>query len=92
VTLRYFPLAVVSALCLAACAAKPLPHVQTQYVDRPVAVACIDKADLPAEPAPIGALPGDARQAADLLAAKVMDYKAGWREWLALAGPCTRAP
>jgi len=77
---------------LNACATKPLPHVQIQYVDRPVAVACIDKGDLPAEPAPIGALPGDARQAADLLAAKVMDYKAGWREWLALAGPCTRAP
>jgi len=86
---RYHLLALFT---LTACSTPPVPHVQIQRVPIPTPVACIDKADLPAEPAPIGTLPGDARQAADLLASKVMDYKAGWREWLALAGPCTRAP
>jgi hypothetical protein len=79
-------------LALAACAAKPLPHVQIQYVDRPVAVPCIDAKDVPRKPGPVGKLPGDARQAADILGAKLSEVNPVVDSLYALIGPCTRAP
>lgn len=80
------------SLLVGACATKPLPHVQIQYVDRLVPVACIDKVDLPKKPAPVGKLPGDARQAADILGAKLSEIYPVVDDLYALIGPCTRAP
>lgn len=82
-------LALTIPLLLAACATIPEPRIVTKEVLVPVSQPCIRKSDIPVEPKPIGALPANASQAADLLAAKLIDYKAGWKEMLAIVGPCT---
>ena len=55
----------------------------------PVASPCIRTADLPAPVPPAGRLPGDARQAADLLGALVLQLRANERLLRALIAACT---
>lgn len=83
--MRYLPL----MLPLAACAT-PAVRVETQRVEIPVPVACIDRDKVPAIVAPTGKLPMDARQAADALAAKVLELRGTDRELRALVGGCLR--
>jgi len=76
--------AVVLLLCtLAACQHRP----GTRTI--PVASPCIRAADLPAPVPPAGRLPDDARQAADLLAALVLQLRANERLLRALIAACT---
>lgn len=55
----------------------------------PIASPCISAGDVPAPVPPIGRLPDDARQAADLLAATVLALRGNERLLRALIGPCT---
>ena len=55
----------------------------------PVASPCIRAADLPAPVPPAGRLPEDARQAADLLGALVLQLRANERLLRALIAACT---
>ena len=76
---------VFAALLLLAatgCAHGPAP------VDLPVATPCIDRADVPPAVPPVGALPDDARQAADRLGAVVLLLRANERLLRALVAPC----
>lgn len=72
---------ILAGLSLASCAGTPA--IKTQIVEKriPVPVACIDKARIPTQPALLGVLPPDARQAADALAAKAKELR-GWGQSL----------
>jgi len=72
--------ALLLALLLGACGA-PAPIVKLQPVEVrvPVPVACVDRKDIPVEPARVGALPDDARVAADLLGDKVLELRHAFR-------------
>lgn len=61
-----------AALALAGCShSEPAVRVETIRVNVPV--ACVDRADIPAKPAPLGARPADARSALDLALAKLVE-------------------
>ena len=77
--------ALVGLLLLGACAHTP------REVRVPVAVPCVDAADIPPEVPPTGALPEDVRIAADLLGAKVLELRGTDRELRGLLRGCTRA-
>lgn len=81
---------IAGMLALAGCATPQAGiKVQMQTADVPVAVACVKKADIPAEPALIGPLMPDARQAADLLGATDLRVR-GWGHQLqALLTACS---
>lgn len=82
-------LAIPALLALSACATPQAgirDHIVT--VDRPVPVACVKKADIPAQPAHVGVLPPDARQAADLLGAVDLKLRNYGAQLLALLGAC----
>ncbi len=79
-------------ILLAGCATAPAPKIETQVVKEPVPVRCVDPAKVPVEPAKTGALPSDARAAADTLAAKVLELRGYGRELIALIGPCEVDP
>lgn len=85
---------VASCLALAACAAHtPPPAIKAQVVETkvPVAVACIDKARVPAMPARVGdQLTGDAVHDASLLARADLALRSALDQALALIGPCTK--
>ena len=55
----------------------------------PVARPCIDAAAVPSPVPPAGPLPADARQAADLLGAVILQLRANERVLRALIEPCT---
>ncbi len=58
-------------------------------VEIPVAVPCVKAVDVPAPVPPAGRLPADARQAADLLAAVVIQLRANERLLRAMIAACT---
>lgn len=83
-------LVIPALLALAACTTPSTgirDHLVT--VDKPVPVACVVKASIPPEPAHIGILPPDARQAADVLGAVDLKLRNYGAQLLALIGPCT---
>ena len=83
--MRRATFAVLAALlALAACRQPPAE------LEIPVARPCIDSADVPAPVSPAGPLPDDARQAADLLGAVILQLRANERILRALIAPCTR--
>lgn len=65
-------LAVIAALALAGCAHRE-PAVRVETVRVNVPVACIDPADVPDRPAPLGRRPADARPALDVALAKLVE-------------------
>ncbi|MDB5540901.1 MAG: hypothetical protein JWQ89_2628 [Devosia sp.] len=67
------------------------PAVRTITVEKkvPVPVPCVAKADIPVEPGPVGILPPDARNAADVLAAKLNDVRGWGHKQAALLIGCT---
>jgi hypothetical protein len=84
-----------AALALAGCAttraAEPAVEVRTVEVRVPVAVRCVDPADVPAEPAQVGSrLSGQAAHDADLLASSAIQLRQWGRELRALITPCMR--
>lgn len=84
-----------AAFTLAGCAAHPTPPVIEARVERvevPVAVACVDPADVPAEPARVGdQLTGDATHDAGVLAAVDLRLRATLDKVLALMKGCVTA-
>ncbi|HET9427093.1 MAG TPA: hypothetical protein VFO69_01915 [Allosphingosinicella sp.] len=59
-------------------------------VEIPVARPCIAAADVPPSVPPAGRLPDDARHAADLLGAVILQLRANERLLRALIAPCTQ--
>ena len=59
-------------------------------IEIPVALPCIEATRVPPPVPPAGDLPADARQAADLLGAVVLQLRANERLLRALIAPCTR--
>jgi hypothetical protein len=80
------PLTAVAMLCLASCAAKPLPRVETVTVKVPVPVACIDPSQIPPRPAK-PAMPNDAIAAL----AVALGWLADWDAWGATVEPMLKA-
>lgn len=86
----------VLVLALAGCATGPRGiEVRTVEVVKPVPVACVTRDQIPAEPATIESQHGrgwqaavSSTQAADLLAASVLEVRGALREALALLGGC----
>lgn len=70
-------------LLLAGCQHRPAE------IQIPVAQPCIDAAEVPPKVPPAGPLPDDARQAADLLGAVILQLRANERVLRALVAPCT---
>lgn len=85
-------LIIASLLALSGCATVPPaePRIITQVVKEPVAVACIDKSLIPAEPEAVALPLSDARLAADIAASQALKYHAWGRELFALIQPCTK--
>jgi hypothetical protein len=86
---------VLLAVALSACARPAVPppavEVRTVTVDRPVAVPCVRKSDIPAEPAKIGdRLTGDARRDLDLVSASALRLRAWGRQMVAVLTGCAR--
>ena len=80
---------VAGAITLAACShTEPAVRVEIQRVEVPVPIRCIDPQDVPAPVPPVGTLPSDARNAADILAAAVLQLRAADRELRALIQGC----
>lgn len=84
-----------TAFTLAGCAAHPTPPVIEARVERvevPVAVACVDPADVPTVPARAGEqLTGDAAHDAGVLAAVDLRLRAAVDKALALMKGCVTA-
>jgi hypothetical protein len=76
--------ALILVLLLSGCASGP------KIVKVPVAVACVDASQIPAEVPPAGTLPSDARASADILGSIVLALRANEREMRALLKGCTR--
>lgn len=77
-------------LVLSACASAPcVPKVQTVTVNVPVPVACINAADIPAEPGTT-TLTGDARNDTALLASKVGELRIWGRQLLGMTTACSK--
>lgn len=81
---RAFLGALASLVALAACRQPPAE------LEIPVARPCVDAADVPAPVPPAGPLRADARQAADLLGAVILQLRANERVLRALIAACTR--
>lgn len=89
-------LTIAIALALASCgdhvASTPLPptEVRTITVDRPVAVPCVAKSDIPAAPPKVGTqLTGDAGHDLDVVSASALRLRGTLDKALALLGACT---
>lgn len=89
-------LATLPLLALAGCGdtvkSVPLPptEVRTVTVDRPVAVPCVDRKDIPAMPPKVGAqLTGEAGHDLDVVSASALRLRASLDKALALLGACT---
>lgn len=85
--------AALGPISLAGCAtpsAPPAVEVRIQRVEVPIAVACIDKAAIPAEPEKVaGRLTGNASQDLDLVSASALRLRVWGRELRAMLGGCT---
>lgn len=87
--------AIPLALALTACSQSrpvPLPPVvvKTITVDRPVAVPCVKKSEVPAMPAKVGGqLNGDAGHDLNVVSASALRLRAALGKALALLGACT---
>jgi hypothetical protein len=69
----------------------PAVEVRIQRVEVPIAVACIDKATIPAEPEKIaGKLTGNASQDLDLVSASALRLRVWGRELRAMLSGCTK--
>lgn len=89
--MRYLPLALLLASCATTQDPAPKPGIQVVYRDVkvPVAVACVDRAAIPAEPARIaGKLTGDARRDLDTVGANAIRLRAWGVELSALLLAC----
>lgn len=82
----------LAAIALAGCAAKPTPPVietRIERVDVPVAVACVDPKDVPAEPPRVGdQLTGDAVHDIGPVAASNLRLRAALDQAMALLKGC----
>lgn len=63
---------ILAALAVAGCG-RTVEAVRVETVRVNVPVACVDPADVPARPAPLGARPADARAALDIALAKLVE-------------------
>lgn len=81
---------IMATLPAAMCAKPDEPgvRVEIQRVEVPVPVKCINASDVPASVPTVGKLPADARNAADILAAAVLQLRAVDRELRALIHGC----
>lgn len=77
-------LAIVLCLGLAACGG------QSPVLRVPVPIACVVRSQIPPETPPVGELPEDARQAADLLGATLRTVRNEAAELRALLSGCAR--
>jgi hypothetical protein len=83
------------AIALSACNdARPVPlppvQVKTITVDRPVAVPCVKRSDVPAMPPKVGSqLNGDAGHDLNIVSASALRLRAALGRALALLGACT---
>jgi hypothetical protein len=87
--------AALGVISLAGCAGAnrtpPAVEVRVQRVEIPVAVACIDKTAIPAEPVMIaGRLTGNASQDLDLVSASALRLRVWGRELRAMLGGCVK--
>lgn len=87
--------ALLIALALTACTKPDVPppavEVRVQRVEVPVAVPCVDKREVPAEPAQVGSrLNGQAAHDADILGASAITLRQWGRELRALITPCVK--
>lgn len=81
----------VMAACSHTTAPPPAVEVKIQRVEIPVAVACFDKRDLPAEPPRIaGKLTGDARRDLDVVSASALRLRVWGRELTAILSGCAK--
>lgn len=62
----------IAALLVTGCAGRE-PAVRVETVRVLVPVACVEPADVPAQPAPLGKRPADARAALDIALAKLVE-------------------
>ena len=89
---RALPL--ILAFALSGCGNPPHPHVDPPpiIVEKvPVAVDCVDKADIPAEPPKVGGqLTGDAPHDLDIVTASAIHLRNALTKALALLGACTK--
>lgn len=76
---------IIAAALLGGCAGRQEP----QIVRVPVPVRCVQAADIPAPVPPLGTLPADARNAADLLAATLREVRNVERELRAMLIACS---
>jgi hypothetical protein len=85
-------LLLASLIALASCAQTPDPVVEKPViVEKPVAVACVDKSKVPAEPAKVaGDLNGQARHDLDVVSASALELRTWGRKLYALVQPCTK--
>lgn len=93
-TVRNF-LIVAAAIGLSACSTTqpppPAVQIRTVTVDRPVAVACVRKSDIPAEPPKVASqLTGEARHDLDIVGASALRLRQALNETFALLEPCTK--
>ena len=66
------PVILLAALAVAGCS-HSAPGIRVETVTVNVPVACVDPADAPARPAPLGKRPDDARPALDVALAKLVE-------------------
>lgn len=85
-------LALISMLAVQGCShTEPGVEIREVRVGVPVPVDCIEANQIPAPVPPVGELPGNAVQAADVLAATVLALRATDRELRALITGCVKA-
>ena len=86
---RFIPIGAFGIIVSGCATTTPPVRVEPQRVEIPVAVACVKRDAIPAEPARTGPLPADARQAADTLAAKAIELRTWGDKLYALLTGCT---
>jgi hypothetical protein len=90
--MRYIPLATLALLtaCSTTPAARPVAE-KIVTVEKPVPVACVDVAKVPAEPPHVaGDLNGQAVHDLDIVSASAIELRSWGEKLAALIQPCTR--
>lgn len=86
--------ALIALAALSGCGAQtppPAVEIRTITVEKPVAVACVDKASIPAEPPKVATqLTGDARHDLDIVSGSALRLRQALKETFALLAPCTK--